>query len=93
MYFSQQAYKDAVFISTHKFIGGPQTPGTHFEFINDIQTTYTYGLFDKGILIAKENLFNNDIPDSCGGGTVFFVSNPRLTSFTDAVNIAKYVSI
>jgi len=24
---SKTAYKDAVFISTHKFIGGPGTPG------------------------------------------------------------------
>ncbi len=24
---AELAYKDAIFISTHKFIGGPQTPG------------------------------------------------------------------
>jgi hypothetical protein len=24
---SKTAYKDAVFISTHKFVGGPGTPG------------------------------------------------------------------
>ncbi len=26
-------YKDAVFISVHKFVGGPQTPGNTFEII------------------------------------------------------------
>ena len=26
----EQAYKDAIFISTHKFIGGPQTPVKKF---------------------------------------------------------------
>ncbi|KAL5012515.1 hypothetical protein ScPMuIL_011066 [Solemya velum] len=46
------AYKDAVFISPHKFVGGVSTPG---------------------ILIAKKSLFRNQVPDGCGGGTVFFV--------------------
>ena len=35
------AYKDAVFFSGHKFLGGPQTPG---------------------VLIAKNNLFKNQVP-------------------------------
>lgn len=47
------ARKDAVFMSLHKFVGGPQTPG---------------------ILIAKKKLFVNRVPEGCGGGTVFFVT-------------------
>ena len=27
----------------------------------------------EGILVAKKKLFRNKIPDSCGGGTVFYV--------------------
>ena len=44
---------DAVFISPHKFVGGPQTPG---------------------ILVAKKNLFKNEVPVIPGGGTVSYVS-------------------
>jgi selenocysteine lyase/cysteine desulfurase len=47
------AYKDAIFISTHKFVGGPGTPG---------------------LLLAKKNLFNNEVPLIPGGGTVHFVN-------------------
>ncbi|KAL9642382.1 hypothetical protein ABK040_007379 [Willaertia magna] len=45
---------DAIFISPHKFIGGPQTPG---------------------VLVAKRNLFYNDVPHYPGGGTVVFVDH------------------
>ncbi|KAL8616796.1 hypothetical protein ACOMHN_017833 [Nucella lapillus] len=46
------AYKDAIFVSPHKFVGGVDTPG---------------------VLIAKKNLFLNQIPHNCGGGTVLLV--------------------
>ncbi|XP_077984669.1 uncharacterized protein LOC144439269 [Glandiceps talaboti] len=46
-------YKDAIFISPHKFIGGVQTPG---------------------VLVAKKNLFQNQVPTGGGGGSVFFVT-------------------
>ncbi|CAG0904104.1 unnamed protein product, partial [Darwinula stevensoni] len=46
-------YKDALYFSMHKFVGGVETPG---------------------ILIAKKNLFRNIVPETCGGGTVFFVT-------------------
>nr|CAD7447759.1 unnamed protein product [Timema bartmani] len=49
----QAVFKDAIFFSVHKFIGGVQTPG---------------------VLIAKKALFKNNVPDVCGGGSVFFVS-------------------
>ena len=29
-FFTRESYKDAVFISTHKFVGGPGTPGKSF---------------------------------------------------------------
>jgi len=45
-------YYDAIFISTHKFFGGPGSPG---------------------ILVAKQNLFKNDVPFCPAGGTVRFV--------------------
>ena len=45
-------YFDAIFISPHKFFGGPGTPG---------------------ILIANQNLFQNNIPYCPAGGTVRFV--------------------
>ncbi len=47
------AYKDGVFISPHKFIGGPGTPG---------------------VLVARRELFSNQVPDVPGGGTVKFVN-------------------
>ena len=70
---SELAYKDAIYFSTHKFIGGPQTPvklnGKSFLFsFNENKI-----LFSKGILVAKKNLFKNPVPNGCGGGTVFFV--------------------
>ncbi len=48
----QGQYYDAIFISTHKFFGGPGSPG---------------------ILIARQNLFKNDVPFCPAGGTVRFV--------------------
>lgn len=47
-----EGYFDAIYISTHKFVGGPGCPG---------------------ILIAKKDLFINNVPYYPGGGTVFFV--------------------
>ena len=44
---------DAVFLSPHKFVGGPGTPG---------------------ILVAKQQLFNNKVPVMVGGGTVAYVT-------------------
>ncbi len=44
---------DAVFLSPHKFVGGPGTPG---------------------ILIAKQQLFQNKVPVMVGGGTVSYVT-------------------
>ncbi|CAF0979761.1 unnamed protein product, partial [Brachionus calyciflorus] len=49
----EMAYKDAIFMSIHKFVGGPQTPG---------------------LLVVKKKLFINKVPEVCGGGTVFFVT-------------------
>lgn len=54
--------KDAVFISTHKFIGGPGTPG---------------------LLIAKRELFTNEVPVVPGGGTVHFVTRNKQRYFED----------
>jgi selenocysteine lyase/cysteine desulfurase len=47
------SYKDAVFISPHKLIGGPGTPG---------------------VLVARRDLFRNEIPTMPGGGTVAYVN-------------------
>ena len=55
-------HKDAVFISTHKFIGGPGTPG---------------------ILLAKKNLFDNEIPIVPSGGTVNFVTRTSQSYYED----------
>ncbi len=46
-------YFDAIFISPHKLIGGPGTPG---------------------ILVARNELFDNRVPVTPGGGTVSFVT-------------------
>lgn len=54
--------KDAVFISTHKFVGGPGTPG---------------------LLIAKRELFSNEVPLVPGGGTVHFVTRNKQRYFED----------
>ncbi|MCJ7724943.1 MAG: aminotransferase class V-fold PLP-dependent enzyme, partial [Acidimicrobiia bacterium] len=47
------SYKDAVFISPHKLIGGPGTPG---------------------VLVARRELFSNEVPTMPGGGTVAYVN-------------------
>jgi len=57
------AYKDAIFISPHKMIGGPGTPG---------------------VLIARKELFTNDVPAVPGGGTVAFV-NPNDHRYIDDI--------
>jgi selenocysteine lyase/cysteine desulfurase len=46
-------HKDAVFISPHKFVGGPQTPG---------------------VLVARRELFRNQVPTVPGGGVITYVS-------------------
>jgi selenocysteine lyase/cysteine desulfurase len=46
-------HKDAVFLSPHKFVGGPQTPG---------------------VLIARRDLFRNQVPTVPGGGVITYVS-------------------
>jgi selenocysteine lyase/cysteine desulfurase len=56
------ANKDAIFISAHKLIGGPGTPG---------------------ILIAKQQLFDRQIPTTPGGGTVHFVTKTQQRYFED----------
>ena len=57
------AYKDAVFFSPHKMIGGPGTPG---------------------VLIARNELFTNQVPAVPGGGTVAFV-NPNEHRYVDDI--------
>jgi hypothetical protein len=39
---SKTAYKDAVFISTHKFVGGPQTPGKIHHLKKNISNNENY---------------------------------------------------
>lgn len=56
------AHKDAIFISTHKLIGGPGTPG---------------------LLIARKELFQNQVPAIPGGGTVLFVNPDGHEYLTD----------
>ena len=55
-------YKDAIFISPHKLIGGPGTPG---------------------LLVARKDLFTNEVPAVPGGGTVQYVSPDHHTYLTD----------
>ena len=57
------AYKDAVFFSPHKMIGGPGTPG---------------------VLVARKELFTNQVPAVPGGGTVAFV-NPNEHRYVDDI--------
>lgn len=66
------AYKDAIFISTHKFIGGPGTSG-RFSRTNGSWNWY-FVCHLLGILIAKKHLFSLKAPKTCGGGTVNFVT-------------------
>lgn len=53
------AYHDAIFLSPHKFVGGPQTPGV---------------LVCKRKLMLASGLLDNEAPAAPGGGTVLFVS-------------------
>lgn len=39
-------YKDAIFMSAHKFVGGVQTPGTHVELKERNLPTNTISLVD-----------------------------------------------
>jgi selenocysteine lyase/cysteine desulfurase len=56
-------YLDAIFISPHKLIGGPGTPG---------------------ILVARKELFHNQVPSVPGGGTVMYV-NPTDHRYLDDI--------
>ena len=69
---SPMGYKDAIFISTHKFIGGPGTSG-EFSCTNRSSHPPTW-CSSQGILIAKKDLFSLKAPRACGGGTVNFVT-------------------
>lgn len=55
-------YKDAVFLSPHKFIGGPSTPG---------------------VLVVRNELLTNRVPDVPGGGTVAYVNPDEHVYLTD----------
>ncbi|CAF3372127.1 unnamed protein product [Rotaria sp. Silwood2] len=68
---SEKAAKDAVFISTHKFVGGPGAPGNSYKLFKktDILT-----LLKLGLLIAKKKIFTNRVPSGPGGGTVNYVT-------------------
>jgi selenocysteine lyase/cysteine desulfurase len=59
------AYKDAIFLSPHKFIGGPGTPG---------------------VLIIREELLSNSVPDTVGGGTVAYVNAEEHLYLSDPVH-------
>lgn len=54
--------KDAIFMSAHKVVGGPSTPG---------------------ILVAKRQLFDQEVPIAPGGGTVHFVTKTRQRYYED----------
>ncbi|MDC5698798.1 aminotransferase class V-fold PLP-dependent enzyme [Intrasporangium calvum] len=56
------ARKDAVFLSPHKFIGGPSTPG---------------------VLVVRQELLTNRVPDVVGGGTVAYVNPDSHDYLTD----------
>ncbi|MCX6458798.1 MAG: aminotransferase class V-fold PLP-dependent enzyme [Actinobacteria bacterium] len=59
------SHKDAVFLSPHKFVGGPGTPG---------------------VLIARDELFVNSVPDVVGGGTVAYVNPAEHVYLTDHIH-------
>jgi len=59
------AHKDAVFLSPHKFVGGPGTPG---------------------VLIVREELLHNSVPDVVGGGTVAYVNPTEHVYLSDPVH-------
>lgn len=74
----QAVYKDAIFFSGHKFVGGIQTPGLTY-YLNSykfLRAVYLKDLCNHhiGVLVAKKKLFKNKIPNGSGGGAVFFVS-------------------
>ncbi|EDV21640.1 uncharacterized protein TRIADDRAFT_59846 [Trichoplax adhaerens] len=56
------AFKDAIYLSPHKFVGGVGSPVSALKLI------------PEGLLIAKKSLFRNPSPAISGGGTVFFVT-------------------
>lgn len=67
----ESVYKDAMFFSVHKFVGGVQTPGK-FGTAFKIKLKLKYSLL--GVLVAKKSLFKEGSPNGCGGGSVFFVT-------------------
>ncbi|CAF0999794.1 unnamed protein product [Rotaria sordida] len=87
---SINGYKDAIFISTHKFIGGPDTPGNEILaiFIDqqnflDEELLLRMKRFFKSILVAKKFLFDNRVPDVPSGGTVNFVTRESVEYVDD----------
>ena len=64
-------YKDAIYFSPHKFVGGVDSPGDHIY-----STWYGHDCASfVGVLVAKKSLFDPSVsPHGCGGGTVFFVT-------------------
>jgi len=64
---NENEHLDAVFLSMHKFLGGPGTPG---------------------VLIFNKKLYNNDVPDHPGGGTVIWVSPWNEQSYHNQKNVS-----
>lgn len=65
-------YKDAMFFSVHKFVGGVQSPGIFYREQENDKILHCFCI--TGVLVAKKALFRNSVPNGCGGGTVFFVT-------------------
>ncbi len=67
------AYKDAIFLSGHKFLGGP---GATLLTAIIIPLFIFFGSGCPGVLVAKRRLLSSGTrpPVAPGGGTVFFVT-------------------
>ena len=59
------ADKDAVFVSPHKLVGGPGTPG---------------------VLVVRNSLLTDSVPDTVGGGTVAYVNPTEHVYLSDPIS-------
>ncbi|GFO25655.1 tRNA 2-thiocytidine biosynthesis protein ttca [Plakobranchus ocellatus] len=60
-------------LDMNPYVGGPDQPYVYKDAVVLSIHKFVGGISTPGVLMAKKKLFRHQVPEGCGGGTVFFV--------------------